>query len=228
MSVSFPYANESLDAIMRGMDVKGDDDIIGIGGSWDWAFAAIQYAGSVTGVDYNAEQAEYAMKRAEALKAGNIDGFFPDCSDQEGNSYDRHKYAAKKYFSRNTLMGKIFKSKSRLEVIRSRLDRIEFKVIRIEDFIRDMQGRKFSKAYLSNAFTHGMMYGGLPKHRQRDFIQMLAAKLRNPGIIYLSDGGDFNLKHLYNAEEDRKLTGIAMDIERKISGWRPAVFRRRA
>lgn len=228
--LNFPYSNETLDAIIKGLDVKDDDDIMGIGGSWDWAFAAIQYANSVTCIDYNAEQAGYAMKRAESLKAGDIGGFFPDCSDHEGNSWNRHKNTAKEYFSRNTLMGKIFKSRSRLEIIRSRLDRIEFKVMRIEDFVKDMQGRKFSKAYLSNVFTYGLLYGGLLKHQhnQRDFIQMLAAKLRNPGIIYLSDGGDFNLKHLYNAEEDRKLTEIARSIEKGVLNWRPAVFRRRA
>lgn len=227
MSISYPYSNESLDAVMKGMDVKSNDDILAVLGSGDMAFAMLEYADSVLAVDYDKEQVEYAKQRAEALKAGNYDGFFPDCSDQEGNSWNKQKNIAIEYFSRDTLIGRMFKGKSRLGKIRSKLGSIEFRATRLEDFVRDIQGRKFSKAYLSNAFTHGMFHGMSSKHRQRDFIQMLEAKLRNPGIIYLADGQDFNIKHLYNAEEDRKLTEIALELE-KDSLWAPMVYRRRA
>ncbi len=235
MSVQFAYTNESLDAVMSGLCIGPSDDLIALGGPGCQAFAAAQYANSVLYIERRERQAEYAMKRAEALKAGDYDGFFPEIEEstlsiEKHRKVEKHRKAAKEYFSRNTLLGKIFKSRTRLGKIRGRLGRIEFRVGRIEDFVREMQGGRFSKAYLSNLFTYSLLHGGQlgQKHNQRDFMQMLAAKLRKPGLIYITDGHEVNIKYLYNADEDKELTDIARKLESGWSNdWQPSVFRKR-
>ncbi|MFA5887974.1 MAG: DUF3419 family protein [Candidatus Nanoarchaeia archaeon] len=225
MRLEYFYTNESLDAVVRGMDVKSSDDIIAVCSAGCQPFALIEKANSVVAVDYNEAQIEYAMKRAEALKAGNYGSFFPEV--EEGRiTLERDRDTAMKYFSRSTLFGRIFKSKTRLERIRNKLDRIEFKAAIMQDFVKNMESGKYSKAYLSNALTFSKLF----KNNQQGFIQRLAAKLRNPGLIYLTDGYDIYLKYACNIEEDKKLTKISLDLERANveSGryWRPSIWRK--
>ncbi|MFH1066069.1 MAG: class I SAM-dependent methyltransferase [Nanoarchaeota archaeon] len=225
MSLEYFYTNESLDAVVRGMDVKSSDDIIAVCGAGCRAFAMLEKANSVVAVDYNEAQIEYAMKRAEALKAGDYDSFFPEV--EEGRiALERDRNTAMEYFSRNTLFGRIFKSRTRLERIRNKLGRIEFKTASMQDFVKSMESRKYSKAYLSNALTFSKLF----KNNQQGFIQRLAAKLRSPGLIYLADGYDISLKYACSIEEDKKLTEISLELERANSEsdryWRPSIWRK--
>lgn len=221
--VSYHYSNESLDAIVKGMKPDKEDDIIAICGAGDQAFALLEHANSVIAVDCNAKQAAYAKARAEALKAGDYVGFFPNI-ELSNWIYEKHKKNSREYFSRRTLIERILGRKPRLEMIRSKLDNLEFREGSLQDFVKEMQSRKYSKAYLSNAMT----YGRLAKGSQRGFIERLAAKLRNPGIIYLADGGSVCLEHIYNLEQDEKLTKVAVRTANGRQSWRPAVYRRKA
>jgi hypothetical protein len=222
--VNYPYSNESLDAIVKGMKPSREDDIIAICGAGDQAFALLEYANSVIAIDCDARQIAYAKARAEALKARDYEGFFPKIEPGNCLSYTYHKKQSEDYFSTRTLLDRIIRIKPRLERIRSKLNNLEFWEKSLQEFVKETQGRKYSKAYLSNALT----FSKLMRRCQWDFVEQIAAKLRNPGIIYLADGGEVYLKHMYNLEEDKKLTEIAMEIERKTTRWRPAVFRRKA
>lgn len=223
MMVNYYYTNESLDAIVKGIKPNREDDIIAICGAGDQAFALLEHANSVIAIDCDARQVAYAKARAEALRQGNYDGFFPEV--EEGKiTLERDRDTAMKYFSRRTLFERILRKKPRLERIRSKLNNLEFWEKSLQEFVMDIQSRKYSKAYLSNALT----FSKLMKRCQWGFIEQIAAKLKNPGIIYLADGGEVYLKHMYNLEEDKKLTEIAIDIERKTMRWRPAVYRRKA
>jgi len=60
--------NESLAAIVNGLDVNETDDILAICGSGDQAFALLEKAHSVTAVDIYKNQVDYARYRKRCLK----------------------------------------------------------------------------------------------------------------------------------------------------------------
>lgn len=79
----YGHTNESLWAVISGMNVSKDDRVLTICGSGDQAFALVEYAREVLAVDIEAKQIDYAKKRLEALKKGNYEDFFPLFDDKE-------------------------------------------------------------------------------------------------------------------------------------------------
>ena len=145
MSPNYSHTNESLDAIVKGMNVNETDDIIAVCGSGDQAFALLEYAGSVLAVDSDRQQIEYAQKRAEALKAGDYDGFFPCSNDiyfnPDGSYGKDFAGRVRQYFEKDN-------SEARLEKIRKKLGSLEIR--HVTDLLDEIQEDRFSKAYLSN------------------------------------------------------------------------------
>lgn len=76
MSPNYSHTNESLDAIVKGMNVNETDDIIAVCGSGDQAFALLEYAGSVLAVDSDRQQIEYAQKGQKRSRQGIMMAFF--------------------------------------------------------------------------------------------------------------------------------------------------------
>ncbi len=223
MTPGYSHTNECIDAIPAGMDANREDRILSIGGSGDQGFALLEYANSVTNIDREKAQTEYILDRIEALRQGEYDKFFQVYEDEVPELKTRAE-KAKKYFSRTTLIEKILGRKTRLERIRGKLGSLEVKTADMHEFVRDMQSRWFSKAYLSNAVT----FSKLARINQRSFIEHLAAKLRNPGIIYIADSEGVSLKGAYNIRIDEKLTRIAVEIAKGKQPWFPVVYRRKA
>ena len=145
MSPNYSHTNESLDGIVKGMNVNETDEIIAVCGSGDQAFALLEYAKSVVAVDNDKEQIEYAKKRAKALKAGDYNGFFP-CPNNvyfspDGSYWKCFAGEVRQYFEKHN-------PEARLEKIRKKLGSLEIR--HVTDLLDEIQEDRFSKAYLSN------------------------------------------------------------------------------
>lgn len=128
--VTYDSTNESLAAIVAGMDAQPEDRILAICGSGDQAFALLEYSREVVAVDSDQSQIAYAQKRKEALEQGNIRKFL--------GGYFHHQ---KNYF----------KAEGRLEKIREKLHFLDF---RHADLLNILAQKQFTKYYFSNIFTY--------------------------------------------------------------------------
>ncbi|MFA5887977.1 MAG: hypothetical protein WC852_04680 [Candidatus Nanoarchaeia archaeon] len=217
----YPYTNESLDAVVKGLDVQSSDDIIGVLGSGDQAFAMIEYANSVLAVDNNKVQVAYAQERKAMLREGNIERFLhPECLPEITGKYKGHMDSIVDYFSQP----------GRLERIRQKLDLLEIK--KTANVLDKMKEGRFSKAYLSNIIGfNGFM---IKPNAQKAFVKELANRLRMPGLIYFTSTSWLRLEKMHEIENDKALTIAARQEEDKLysgeyaSGWRVLVYRRTA
>ena len=73
----YGHTNESLWAVVAGLNVTRKDRILAICGSGDQAFALSEFAREVVTVDRSKEQIAYAQRRLEALRDGRFGDFFP-------------------------------------------------------------------------------------------------------------------------------------------------------
>lgn len=73
----YGHTNESLWAVVAGLNVSRKDRILAICGSGDQAFALSEFADEVVAVDRSEEQIAYAQRRLEALRDGRLGDFFP-------------------------------------------------------------------------------------------------------------------------------------------------------
>lgn len=83
MKEFYGHTNESLWAIVAGMNVSKEDRILSICSSGDQAFALAEFAGEVLAFDRNNVQVEYARRRLEALRVENYSDFFPLFDDEK-------------------------------------------------------------------------------------------------------------------------------------------------
>ncbi|MDD5192687.1 MAG: DUF3419 family protein [Candidatus Nanoarchaeia archaeon] len=88
----YGHTNESLWAIVAGMDVAKKDRVLSICSSGDQAFALGEYANEVVAVDINTAQINYAKRRLEALKNENYNDFFPLFDDKNFPKIKREKF----------------------------------------------------------------------------------------------------------------------------------------
>jgi len=77
MKEFYGHTNESLWAVVAGMNVSRKDRVLCICSSGDQAFALAEYANKVVAVDRDVKQINYAKRRLEALRNKNYDDFFP-------------------------------------------------------------------------------------------------------------------------------------------------------
>lgn len=180
----FMTTNESLDAIVKGLEINGNDDILAVCGSGDQAFAMLEYAGSVVAVDMDREQVEYATGRMNALKNGDFKKFNP---------------MAEKYFL----------EQGRVGVIAGKLEMLE---IRMGELQHCIAPGVFSKAYISNIM--GYSESLCNEKECRALMQMLAERLRAPCIVYASNGSSwFHPGRSHILQEDGWLTNEAKKHE---------------
>lgn len=206
----FPYPNEKIHAISEGMDITETDDVIAVCSSGDAAFAAVEHANSVLAVDKNALQVEYAQERAGLLAAGNIEGFLHLGDLTSGYSWIGKKKVVA-YFS----------EEGRIERIRQRLGRLEIK--HVKDFMDEMKEGRFSKAYLSNIISYSNYKTDVSERKA--YAEKIAALLKEPALIYITDGAAISAYVSPVIAVDEALTKKARWLETK---WYPVVIRRRA
>ena len=83
----YQCTNESLKAIVAGLDVSPDDNLLVVGGSGDQAFALLEFAvkGKVTAVDNAPQQIDFIRQKVEALQRGDYESFFRVDNKEMGN-----------------------------------------------------------------------------------------------------------------------------------------------
>ncbi|MBI4919049.1 DUF3419 family protein [archaeon] len=136
--VPYSKTNESLPAIINGLDLKQNDSVLAIAGSGDQAFAMLEYAARVEVVDKSSDQIFLVKLRAEALRREEYSLFLR-------SSVDNFKELIKE---RNCY----FSKRGRRQKIRGNLEQLVFlKPSNISEVISE---RKFSKVYLSNALDY--------------------------------------------------------------------------
>ncbi|MDI6738338.1 MAG: hypothetical protein QME12_07550 [Nanoarchaeota archaeon] len=131
-SLDFPHTNEILEAIVSSMDLRKDDDVLAILGSGEQALAFAPLVNSVTAVDENHAQFDYAVSRIRALNEFyGVIAFLGEWARLD-------KYNLGIYFA-----GK------KLEDAKKNAGKISFCLADIFNYPWEQE--KFSKAYLSNA-----------------------------------------------------------------------------
>ena len=60
--ISFPYTNENLEAIIKGMQINSEDYVLGIMGSGQQGLAMIEKGAKADLIDYDFTQIEYFRK----------------------------------------------------------------------------------------------------------------------------------------------------------------------
>ena len=216
--VNYSVTNESIDAVIKGLNLKSNDSVLAVAGSGDHAFAMLEYAGEVKVIDSNPFQIDLVMLRAELLRIGRYDLFFTKRSTVPLN--DDKIVARKNYFSKE----------GRLEKIAENLENLV--VLLPTDIFQTPLNIQVSKMYLSNAIGYLCC-----KHT---FSQLLTAvkNLLPGGLLYVSnstasiyaDGKRFNLEDciIPGLKKDSRLTKRARECENNIDGfcWWPIVYRK--
>ncbi|MFA5887979.1 MAG: hypothetical protein WC852_04690 [Candidatus Nanoarchaeia archaeon] len=224
--VEYPYTNETLEAIMAGLDMQEGDRAFAICGSGDQAFALLEYADSVSAVDFDESQTEYAQERKNSLAKGRTDRFLWLGNDSEE-------------CTRQNMDGSIryFETPGRLEKIGQRLDRLEIKTVK--DFLDELQNSRFTKVYLSNAITFRQerSYESICEIAKR-----IAGSMEEGGLLYISDYDKLEMARNYTEafvrlnKTDRWPKDLVLESELTLKArvleknhiWLPAVYRRKA
>lgn len=202
MSLNYTCTNESLKAIVKGLDLKDYDIMLAVCGSGDQAFAMLEYVNEVLAIDNNQDQVDFARNRAELLRKGKYGKFLSFAEEQSAEEKRRAVYF----------------NKDRLNIIRSKLDNIR---IEKTDLREINYFGEFTKLYLSNALTFGNI--------KSDEISEIGIKIYETlpvdGLIY-NTGYDFP-SNKGNFSIENTLSRIARKHESKDSiGWNPTVYRK--
>lgn len=215
--------NESLDAIMGGLDINDKDKVLAVCGSGDQAFAMLEKASQVSVSDIRKVQLELVKSRMELLDAGKFQEFlYPDKELSFGSYEDEYLLCLsqrQKYFSQE-----------RLEIIRSKLGNL--RILKEGPIAFAESGKHFTKLYLSNIFDAD----DFNSQRLKEYVQ----KLEIAGLMYVVNfnGGEYSLSrfaiHLFSRiprglKIERNLSRIARDSEREqanIFNWKPTIYRR--
>jgi SAM-dependent methyltransferase len=228
-SPAYLYTNESLDAIVKGLDVNERDDILAVCGSGDQAFAMLEYANSVVAVDIKEDSVKYAKYRLEALKAGDISEFLKPCRFCDINCsipFDKEK--SNIYFRKGNRLERIMEKAGKLKIVHKSIYEV------------NNLGR-FSKGYFSNALGYNPSKAEI-RHAER-FLKELAQKIKMPGLAYIVTRHiiypSYSLKNEFLNDTDdairwpaglcidKTLTSEAVALEKSYFHWVPLVLRRK-
>lgn len=162
----YSHTNESLPAIIAGLDIHQGDKILAVGGSGDQAIAMIGAGAIVVVSECSPIQLELIKERVRLIREGRWDEFFN--IPFKGGTYDdiyrcSHNPAfaefslrrRAEYFGREGVREAITKNIEKLEVPEKTTNILE---------VTMRKGRKFSKFYYSNISLHSTLFPfrGLP------------------------------------------------------------------
>jgi len=203
LEVTYISTNESLDAIMEGLDIKSKDRVLSIMGSGDQALAMLEKADFVDAVDSDDFQFHYFRDCIELLDCEKYEEFL---SLKSVNSYG------------------YFKSGERLEKISQRLGRLDIfnnNIFKMTD--------KYDKIYLSNAVG---FVGDEEAWEIKGIFEMMDFYLNEGGLIYVANHrdlmsyGDFLPESLVIDKESSVLAHSIEKNKNRYEDWRPAVYRK--
>ncbi|MFH1333256.1 MAG: hypothetical protein ABIH53_03405 [archaeon] len=214
----YSSTNESLDAVITGLEPDKTDRILAVGGSGDQTFAMIEYGAKVVCVDNDTTQISYIQERKKLLSQGEYEQFYPlDYPSRNAETY--------------------FNKPGRKERIRENLNNLEIRPP--EDFVEVARKEKgFTKLYLSNILGfHRTTSEYKEDHIFMAALEAMAKKLETGNTIYISNHGwlcttfpqyDQFIKNTSLLEIDKDLTEKAMEYEKTTfeqKVWNPAVYR---
>ncbi len=213
----YSVTNESLLAIMGGLQLTQGDDVLAIAGSGDQGFAMLELANKVVLIDDCEKQIEWVRRRARCLARGDAAEFLyaPPSIDfwQDICKPGRDEY---------------FEDPGRIERIRANLSRLKIKRGEVSALSKVFPPNRFNKIYLSNS-EEPFYASNTPRW---EFIAKFISILAPGGLIYHSDIG---LSRDYIAGRtglvlERELTQLAIEEEEKCKKdfffWKPGVFRK--
>ncbi len=252
----YQCTNESLKAIVAGLDVLPDDNLLVVGGSGDQAFALLEFAekGKVTAVDNAPQQIDFIRQKAEALRIGDYESFFRVDNKEMCNLIGPHNEENVSIYDRIEKDGRLREEKkrqyfeengNRLERIRRNLDNlIVLPPANIVGIARRKQGH--SKVYLSNALGYR---SAIKEDLLRIVLDEISQNLPKNGLIYVTNHDE--LFYGCSEEESNDLEIFlnafmpkdpfephflppTLTLDRELSSrardhefcWRPAVYRK--
>lgn len=216
--ITYYHATESLDSVIRVLEVKPDDSILAVCSSGDLTFAIAENVGNIVSVDRSPAQVHYAQARKELLEANDWDGFLfvPEIFyDYEWMLRRRNEY---------------FLKDGRLQRIADRTDSISFQESDIFEVARQNPDR-FTKIYVSNVFGYSYTHPKFYPER----MSVLANSLVSDGLIYITDYDYIRLRAHRKGlkvlipetlQVDKGLTGLARRYEHPF--WSPVVYKKMA
>ncbi len=205
MRVVYVATNECVEAVVRGLDVRGDDSILTICGSGDVPFALVENGARVVAVDVNPIQIEYGQWRLKRLMDGAVDAFFRFTDEGRGE--------------RNTLNRDYFSVEGRLSRVKEYSQRIEF----VEGNIFRGVGEDvcFTKIFLSNVLGFG--------DNSRD-LASVASHLTPNGFVYITQDRFFGQSRFFDLPQrfvdDAEQTAVARAYEKFWLNPGPTVLRK--
>lgn len=230
--LSYVCANESLEAIIAGLNPGENDNTLAIGGSGDQAFAILEHSARVYVVDIKKSQTDYIKKRARLLETGDYAGFLqiPPESDFSLNptaSNKSHLTSREHYFT-----------KERFDRIRKRVS--ELRILPPIDVLRAIKIIKgLTKIYLSNALEFGKK---LPDFTADLCLEQISNTISKDSLIYVANHDylvssyeKFSKTYLHGIEVRKSLLPPTLVLDQKLTQrarhyqkgrWKPAVYRK--
>ncbi len=214
-NLNYSHTNESLRAIIEGLDINLDDAILAIGSSGDQAFALLDGSKSVRVAELRGNQVDYIRKREELLRNGDYGEFlridelgYDDGANRGARDFELVQFNIDR---RN----EFFLQSGKLDRIRDNLDRLCIK--ECTDIFAAVQEGNQTKIYLSN-----------PDIYCQDDIEAfkgLVTCLPKGGLIYVARPlSNENIPD--GLRLDSCLTGKAREHEKtKWNLWQPTVYR---
>ena len=213
----YQVSNESLPAIIRGMDVKPRDRILAICGSGDQALALLEFVGKVVAVDISPDQLALADHRVDVLKKGEYKEMFNLPEDRQVlHCIERSR---RRYFSQPGRLGRIAAKLGKLELMGP---------ADILETAKSFPDRTFNKIYLSNVTV--AREDVVCFKNKEELLMGLADCLPLRGVIYSSTNTVFYPEDLLSINE--KLTVEVRGLEKCYApdsgmDWKPTVYRKK-
>src|SRR3989338_3571317 len=208
--LKYSYTNESLDAIVTGLDVQHQDVILAVAGSGDQPLALLEKAAKVIAVDTNVMQLELLRKRTELLRGGSYWRFLRP--KEKGISDGVFFSGFDGSFPSKKTRRRYFSEKNRIRTIAGKVDSLE--ILEPMEVARAVEkGVDFTKVYLSNSMKETRSFP-LPD----SLMCILSQRLPFDGLVYMSNAGMYGFFQEScflppNIVLDRELTQIARDRE---------------
>lgn len=206
--VGFGYlaTNETVEAVVKGLAVNSDDQVLAICGSGDIPFGLLEKARTVVAIDRNFEQVQYAEWRLKKLTEKNIESFLRFIDNGRGE--------------KNVVNRTYFFVGDRLSNITSCADKIEFRISNIFKMIEN--NNRFTKIYLSNVLGFGV-------NNSSDLASISSYLVPN-GLLYVTQDRFYGKERFFELPkeivEDEEHTMIARYYEQFWVNPGPVVFRK--
>lgn len=228
--LKYIFTNETLEAIIAGLNIRPSDCVLAVAGSGDQAFALLESGCRITAIDNISAQIRFVQRRALALSRGDYSEFLDLSIPEECRGLIFSEYEKMALVGYVKKRERFFLEGDRLMRIQANLGNLE--VVEALDLFRFVQGRKFTKVYLSNVL--GYSYENCSEVKAG--LRALARSLPINGLIYVSNHGsleylfskDTPLKPAFLPEElflDRDLTESAVKHETNAK-FIPGVYRK--